>query len=558
MTGLTKITKIIKTEYKYILIITLFFIIAAVFFRYKMTDLYIDFGRETIIPQAIIEGKVLYKDIFSIYFPLSYLLNAVFLKIFGINLTTYNLLGFFNTYIIFISIYFISRNFLDRLYCALLSLFTLFVCAIVPSVTNYVTPYSYAAVYGLSSICLCTLCTFSYLKSAKTNFLYPAFLFAGIALANKFDYIFCIIPLISIVIYKKCKIKTLCYCLLLWILPLLLSFLILMIQGLTIPDYLNYADIINRYLKSPLLHRFYKGTMTFSLKEFFSEVILLGISVFAFLSVFNIIKFFENKNIKYIEYIIFAFLTVILCKAEIFSAVLIFHYFPLLLFLLIVLKFQKIKTNQAILFLTAMTFAFGIKSLFLLNTAQYGRYFLPLYAVCITAVVCNYCFMKNSSAKYKTIAVMLAAIIVANFYLNLNNFKYYSHKIQTQKGIVYASEKDKKIFDHIINYINVNTNKNDKIVVLRENSIINFLTDRKTDDFYNHFENISFYAFGENNIINHYAQTKPDYFIIFTSQTDNNAFCNGYAQNTCMWIEKNYNLKQVIKSEPLILIFQKI
>ena len=74
----------------------------------------------------------------------------------------------------------------------------------------------------------------------------------------------------------------------------------------------------------------------------------------------------------------------------------------------------------------------------------------------------------------------------------------------------------------------------------------------------NHFENISFYAFGEDKIISHYNKNKPDYFIIFTSLSDNNAFCNGYGANTCRWIEKNYNLKQIIKSEPLILIFEKI
>ena len=548
----------LKKEYKPIIFITLLFVISAVFFKYKMTDLYIDFGRETIIPEAILNGKTLYKDIFSIYFPMSYLLNAVFLKILGINLKTFNFIGFFNTYIILISIYFIARNFVNRFYSILLGLFTLFVCAIVPSVTNYITPYSYAAVYGLGAVCLCILCALGYIKSDKKNLLYLSFLFSGIALANKFDYAFCIIPLLFLIFYKKSCIKTACLGIALWLAPLLFSFLILALQGLVLSDFSNYAQIMDRYVHQPLLHQFYKGTMTFSLKEFAGEIILMGISAVIFLSVFRIIRFFENKNIRYIEYIIFAFLTFIFSKTDIFSTVLVFHYFPLLLLLLVIFKIKEVKNNPDILFLAAMTFAFGIKSVFLLNTSQYGRYFLPLYAVCITAVLCNYYFKQNNSAKYKTLAVMLGAIIVSNFCINFKDFKYYTHKIQTRRGIVYTTEYNKKLFDLIIDYINKNTNKRDKIVILRENSIINFLTDRKTDNYYNHFENISFYSFGEDNIIHHYSKNKPDYFIIFTSQTDRAAFCNAYAERTCNWIKKNYSLKQIIKSEPLILIFQKI
>ena len=205
-----------------------------------------------------------------------------------------------------------------------------------------------------------------------------------------------------------------------------------------------------------------------------------------------------------------------------------------------------------------MTFSFGIKSLFLLNTSQYGRYFLPFYMLCIVIVLVQYYFLKDSDINKRAVVLVLCALITANLCINIETFKYYSHKIQTPHGTVYATEKDKKIFDYIINYVKQKTDKNDKIVVLRESSIINFLTDRKTDDFYNHFENISFYAFGEDKIISHYNKNKPDYFIIFTSLSDNNAFCNGYGANTCRWIEKNYNLKQIIKSEPLILIFEKI
>ena len=56
-------------------------------------NIYIDVGREMYYPLEIIRGKVLYKDIFCIYGPLSYLINAFFYKILGAKLDTLYFLG---------------------------------------------------------------------------------------------------------------------------------------------------------------------------------------------------------------------------------------------------------------------------------------------------------------------------------------------------------------------------------------------------------------------------------------------------------------------------------
>ena len=42
----------------------------------------IDCGREVYYPQEILNGKVLYKDLFNIYGPFAYLFNAFLYKIF--------------------------------------------------------------------------------------------------------------------------------------------------------------------------------------------------------------------------------------------------------------------------------------------------------------------------------------------------------------------------------------------------------------------------------------------------------------------------------------------
>ena len=52
-----------------------------------------DSFREAIIPQAMLDGKILYKDILNLYPPLAYQLNAILFKIFGCHLSVLYLAG---------------------------------------------------------------------------------------------------------------------------------------------------------------------------------------------------------------------------------------------------------------------------------------------------------------------------------------------------------------------------------------------------------------------------------------------------------------------------------
>ena len=70
-----------------ILIPELLIIISFITFWGRFGDIVIDSYREVYIPQQILEGKVIYKDLFVIYPPLAYLINAFlnFLPIYMIN-----------------------------------------------------------------------------------------------------------------------------------------------------------------------------------------------------------------------------------------------------------------------------------------------------------------------------------------------------------------------------------------------------------------------------------------------------------------------------------------
>ena len=71
----------------YPLSIGIVFVILAAWSWRKWTDPIIDVGRELYIPWQITQGKVLYRDIASLYGPFSSYLNAFFFKLFGVSLT---------------------------------------------------------------------------------------------------------------------------------------------------------------------------------------------------------------------------------------------------------------------------------------------------------------------------------------------------------------------------------------------------------------------------------------------------------------------------------------
>ena len=156
----------------------------------------IDFHREAFFPSCILNGQVLYKDIFNIFGAFPYYINASLYRLFGQNLKTLYVAGIMNTLIILMFTYLISRRFLSRsLSCAIVA-FTTF-CAFYPSLMNYITPYSYAITYGYSAFLISVFFFLKYLDKTQYTSLWTATFFAGIAVACKYEFIF--YPLVTFV-----------------------------------------------------------------------------------------------------------------------------------------------------------------------------------------------------------------------------------------------------------------------------------------------------------------------------------------------------------------------
>ena len=91
---------ILKQELKFLFIFFAFFVLEIILFQNKTIVPSIDFGREAYNPFAILNGAVLYKDIFNIFGPFSYLFNALMYKLFGTHLNSLYLAGYLNSIVL--------------------------------------------------------------------------------------------------------------------------------------------------------------------------------------------------------------------------------------------------------------------------------------------------------------------------------------------------------------------------------------------------------------------------------------------------------------------------
>ena len=155
---------------------------------YAKYDVYlIDVGREAYLPWQMLKGQLLYKDIFNVYGPLGYQINAIAYAIFGVKLLY--LMGFLNSLVILFTTFFIGKLFVDKKTAMCISGLTLFVCVYAKNFFNFIFVYSYSAIYALSGFLLSLLAMLFYLRDKKNLYLTLSFFFAGFAFANKIEYL---------------------------------------------------------------------------------------------------------------------------------------------------------------------------------------------------------------------------------------------------------------------------------------------------------------------------------------------------------------------------------
>ena len=227
-----------------ILLLQMLTIMAFALFCDNYGDCMIDSFRELYIPQQILQGNALYKDIFIVYPPLAYLINAFILKIFG-NVNSLMYLGLFVTLGILAYTDRVATFFLNKLYATSIVLFIISAFILSPNVFNPFLPYSFGILYGILFTLIC-------IDKITHNKHTEAYLYCSLAILCKYEFIL----LLPLLIFWT-KTKNWKQNLLALTLPIALTSIILLIQGTRLEDIKTTFEIICIMSQTKTLHWFY-------------------------------------------------------------------------------------------------------------------------------------------------------------------------------------------------------------------------------------------------------------------------------------------------------------
>ena len=508
----------------------------------------IDFGREVYYPEQILQGKILYKDLFNIYGPLSYQINALLYKVIGAKLATLYLSGWVCSILTISGIYLIAKKFFGEFLSFCIGFLIISIGVTTTGIFNYHFPYSWAVLYGLVSFLYSLYFLLKFNNDKKSLNLVISSLLAGICIANKYDFLLYGFVILFFIIKNKNWKAFLSF-----ISIPLLSFGILFIQGLSINNLINSLTITSAMAKSETLAFFYQNSGIY----FHPKALLIDlISFLKFIIPFGAIlygafTFNKNNKILPISVSVLGYLGYLCFFSK--NIKVAFGFLPICLLISLIVMYKKFDSKLLILVISAL--AVSAKVFWVLLLYSYGNYYFPILLIAILALI----FKMLPEKLEKTVGIYL--IIASIFYLftNFHTLTFVNNKVTTPKGTIYTIKNLAKSTNELNKFINQSTKPTDKIVIFPEGMTVNFLTQRDSDGFYNSLLPLYTESLGEDKIINHYKENMPEYIIFNNLNMKDYYFqyiCNDYALDFCGFVQENYKLVTVIDNGFRYMIFK--
>lgn len=536
-----------------LLLILLFICIGALFITIgHYSGILIDYGREVYYPQEILNGKVLYKDLFNIYGPLSYQINAILYKLFGAKLSTLYGAGIISSLLTVSGIYLVAQKFLSKFLSFAIGIFTIVVGIATTGVFNLHFPYSWAVVYGLIAFLFSLYFLIKFNENKDLKNLYISSLLAGICVTCKYDFLLYAFVILFFIIKSKSWKALLCF-----IFTPVLSFGTLFLQGLNLNDLINSLLITSQMAKTKTLTYFYQNSGIY----FHPKVLLMNLICFAKTAIpFAVIlsgTYLSQKNKKIALAVSSIGWISLFCF---FNVKLAFTFLPILLLILLIYSLIKQHSTQEknwnVIILAISVLAVCTKVFWAILLGSYGNYYVSIALIAVFAILFSY--LPKKLEKITTIIVIFMSLLI--FLTNSIAISPDNYKISTPKGTIYTNKAYADSSNQLIEFLKNQTNQNDEVVIFPEGMTINFLANRKSDNFYNSLLPLYIETFGEDKIIEHFQENKPEYIIFNNLDMKDYYFryiCQDYAFDFCEFVQKNYNLEYTIDTGFRYLVFKR-
>ncbi len=540
---------------------------------------FIDTSREAYVPMAMNNGNILYKDIFNVYAPLGYQLNAFLYFLFEESLNTLYIAGFINCILFLTGFFMICRLFLKE-HTFLPLLMTLFISsasAFCISLDNYIFPYSYSIVYAMTAFIWSLFFLLKYIQNDNFFNLALSFFFFGMNISFKYEYIFFALVIFLIPFIKHINIKEKIICFLCFLFVPSVSLSILIFQGCELSDLhsaiiymLNLSGLESVkicYETQGLIPSQWscKNLIIYSIKTF-------SFLVISFLLIYNILLKFKIKYIKIFSIAVFSVLCIYILFPVFYESNSAFFCqtgicsFIILLLLILKKKFKYDDFDKMFLILNISAVLISFKSICYISFANYGNFFFPFLFIVLIVFTVHYFpkFFKEQIALKEFIITLNILLILGIILFSLSNYARrlfaFPSPINTQKGTIYVDKEKTEAINKTLYYIKNNTARNDKITVFPEGAMINFLSDRMSDKNYYYLIPPNIEIFGEENIVKDLENNLPDYIIIQPMSYNNykeTYFCESFGTKICALIPKYYEKPIVFGSDFWIAVYKK-
>ncbi len=541
-----------------------------------------DCFREAIIPEAMLDGKVLYRDILNLYPPFAYQVNALLFKVFGCNLNVLYVVGIACGATILTFLYKLVKKYSSEITAfvatlTVMELFTFRIC--VKNSASWIFPYSYSFLYAFT-FCFVGICVYLLMKKNPENEHFKTMmavsLLIGFSIASKWDFLLLgLIPIFESV--KNKSIKEFAAYFVLMILPSLLSFGVYLLFGGSVLDLSKQVQFLINFSHAPSVQIFNETIMpqriTLGVLRDLGMSFGIFIKQFAAIGLFAAIlfilleKFSENKILQiFISaiFVIFGWFFIIqpfsvtqFTKFGINTNIVFVPYvlaiWAIAVVLLKLIKHREFSDKEKFcLSLVVIGFLFTFRQFAEVKISSIGNFAIVPYWLAfvyfLIEILPTY-FKKLQTIIYKKsimVALVAFCLSVSSIYLfyflpNMNG------KINGTKGAFYTSLAYSPVVNDAMDYINKNVPKDKTVLVLEEGLIFNWFSDRKT--------NLNYYAliphmidtFGENAVVSELAKNKPDFVLI----TNNyfpivGQFGVDYAKEITQFLFDNYDYEKSI------------
>ena len=479
----------------------------------RFGDVMVDCFREGYIPECILKGQVLYKDIFTIYAPFAYLFNALLFLIFGINLKVLYFAGFITTAGILNLLFKISNRFMTKTYSLGVIIFVISASVLSPNVFNMIFPYSYGMLYGI-------LFTLGSVYFALNKQFPLAFCMYSFAVCSKYEFVMLLPALIwAFIKNRNYDVRFFVKTIFAFILPVIINFVPLYFMGMSTENLILSVRLLGEIGHSKTLHWFYSVSGLIFRRELLVVYFINFIKVFAPLW---FISKYRNKLVYFAAFLYFYFVV---------TPEILVYSLPFILVLFIImyrgLKFEK-------QFFVVSSLLVSLKVFFAVTMLSYGVFFLPFVLVSLF-IVCPPRYKKSMLSVFIMLALCTGIHNVSA--LSLKNVK-----INTQKGYICVSEYYSPLKD-VIEYVSENTNKDDMVIVYPESLAVNFLAGRVSDSRFYSLIPLYVEVFGNDIIQTRLHMIKPEYIILTnydTSVYGLSQFGEDYAKGVKSYVAQRY------------------